>query len=79
MADHYSCMYVCGSQECQRPLGSELVVTVSTLIKCMPDTEGSGCNKTCEPCLEEWADSGHVEMGTGLVLLNKDYKIMSVP
>lgn len=62
-----------------RPLGSELVVTVFTSIKCLPDTESGGCNITREPCLEEWAESGHVEMGTGLVLLNKDYKMVSVP
>lgn len=49
-----------------RPLGSEPVVTVLTLIKCMPDAESFGCNTTLEPCLEEWAESGHVEMGTGL-------------
>lgn len=62
-----------------RPLGSEVVVTGFTFIKCIPDAESFGCNTTHEPCSEEWAESEHVEMGTGLVLLNKDYKIMSVP
>lgn len=62
-----------------RPLGSELVVTVLTLIKCMPDAESFGCNTTREPCLKDWAESGHVEMGTGLVLLNEDYKMESMP
>lgn len=62
-----------------KPLVSELVVIVFTSLKCLPDTESFGCNTTREPCLEEWAESRHVEMGTGLVLLNKDYKMVSVP
>lgn len=53
--------------------------TVFTFIKSMADARSFGCNTAREPCLEDWAGSGHVEMGTGLVLQKKSYKTVSVP
>lgn len=53
--------------------------TVFTFIKSMADARSFGCNTAREPCLEEWAGSGHVEMGTGLALQKKSYKTVSVP